>query len=206
VLTLEEGTLIVRSARKAFFAFLEGNAQFQAPEHPYSRLREKGGAYVRVRMFDQQNSDKREIVLGFTGYPMPYKSLHQTVIDSSTVIAARNVHQHLDIAETSFEVTILSPPELLKADRPIQLASRLKLGRDVLMIVSPGFNNAIVLPQTAVNTCTNEADLLSECCTAAGIMADAWITSTNVTFYKFKAQIFAETGQEKTVTEISFER
>ena len=203
MLTLEEGAFLVKAARNVFFAFLKGNTELQVSEHVPSIVAGKAGAYVRV--FGAE-LELEATVLGFTGYPMPARSLYRTVIDASEAIAARKVKQQIDEAVVSFEVTVLSPPKLLNSGRAAELVSNVKLGRDVLMVASPGFKKAIILPQTAVKTCKDEVDFLSDCCMAAGLMADAWLTTSGVCFYKFKAQIFRETRHQKDVTEISLER
>jgi uncharacterized protein (TIGR00296 family) len=205
LLTLEEGTLVVKAAREAFLAFLRKDMQLQIHEKLPSPVAKNAGAYVRVGVLSEQDSEGRDIVLGFTGYPMPHRSLYRTVIDASESIAARVLDRRIDEAELSFEVTVLSPPELLRGGPSVKIVSNLKLGRDAVMVALPGFKRAIVLPQTAVEKCKNEVDLLSECCMAAGLMADAWITSPDIFFYKFEAQIFRERGSQKRVAEISLE-
>ena len=201
MLTLEEGTILVRTARKAFFSLLEQNESLETLQRVSSRLEEKRGAYVRVGVFAGQGPNEQEIILGFTGYPMPNRSLYQSVIDASEAIAVRTVLLPEERNKISFEVTALSAPKALKAETPGQIAAMVKLGRDALM-VSSGLNRAMVLPQTAVKSCRNEAEFLSECCMAAGLIADAWLTMPEISLLTFEAQIFREIDDDKKVLEI----
>jgi uncharacterized protein (TIGR00296 family) len=203
MLSLEEGTFLVKVARIAFFTYVDQKRSFIAPAPTSSKFEEKTGAYVRVGTFAGQKRNERDIILGFTGYPMPLKSLYQSVIDASTAIAARSLQPPSRCSDISFEVTALSLPEQLKALDPVRMASQIKLGRDALMIGTLELKKAIILPQTAVKICRNEVELLGECCTAAGLMADAWLTSPEIGFYKFQAQIFRERELTKQVMEIS---
>lgn len=207
MLTIEDGTVLVKAARKAFFTYFDHDKNTGPPQHIPIRLMDKIGAYVRVGRFAEHGRNESEMILGFTGYPMPYRSLYQSVIDASVAIAVRTYSRPSEEREISFEVTVLSPPEALKAAQSIHIADRLKIDRDALMVAS-GFRKAIILPQTATGKCRNEAELLGEACMAVGLMADAWLTKTSpeIGLYRFEAQIFRETGAEKDVIEISFAR
>jgi len=202
MLTLGEGTYLVKVAREAYFTYVNQNQIFRATKSPSPKLEQKIGAYVRVGTFAEQKRDEQDVVLGFTGYPMPMKNLYRSVIDASTAIAVRSLRPPSNSGGISFEVTVLSSPEQLKATDPVRLGSGIKLGRDALMVAAPEMKKAIILPQTAIKTCKNEVELLGECCTAAGLMADAWLTSPELCFYRFQAQIFRETGPRKGVVEI----
>jgi len=200
MLTLEEGAFLVKTARKAFFAYIDRKLGSDIPELSSSRLREKIGAYVRVGILSGKNS-QHDLILGFTGYPIPQKSVYQSVRDASIAIAART-SSPAPSSNVSFEVTVLSPPQPLKATHSTDVASAIEFGRDAVMITS-GLTKAIILPQTAVEKCENQVELLAECCMAAGLMADAWVTSPDVFLYRFRTQIFREEGSEREVIEVS---
>ena len=156
--------------------------------------------------FTETGQNEPDLILGFTGYPIPYRSLYQSVLDASVAIAVRTPNPPPDDNAILFEVTALSPPETLKQTRSVNMSYGLKVNRDALMVAS-GFTKAIILPQTAVSKQWNQVELLGECCTAAGLMADAWLTkaSPEIGLYRFETQIFRETSTEKTVKEINLE-
>ncbi len=202
MLSLEEGTALVKIARQAFFTYLTDKRSFTLPDHSSLKFEQRTGAYVRIGTFAEQGQPNKEVILGFTGYPMPPKCLDQSVVDASTSIAVRSALPPSSTDEISFEVTVLSLAERLKAFDPLRIASEIKLGMDAVMVGTPDLKRAIILPQTAVKTCSNEVEFLGECCTAAGLMADAWLTSPDISFYRFQTEIFREIGSEKDVVRI----
>lgn len=203
MLTLDEGIFLVRTARATFFQHLGDRSTSNSRKSPPARLQEKIGAYVRVEVFTER-LDPRGLTLGFTGYPMPHKSAYQSVRDASIAIASRSPRPPPHRSKTSFEVTLLSPPQSLKTMRLPDVISAIEFGRDAVMITS-GLTKAIILPQTAITKCQDTVALLAECCTAAGLMADAWVTSPEVDLLRFPTQIFREKRDGKSVIEISLQ-
>jgi AMMECR1 domain-containing protein len=100
-----------------------------------------------------------------------------------------------------FEVTILSPPQSLNGISPAKLPLAIEFGRDALMIVS-GLTRAILLPQTAMTKCKDSSGVLAECCVAAGLSADAWVTSQDIDLVKFQTQIFREKSEDNGAIEV----
>ncbi len=203
MLTLDEGTFLVRTARMTFFQHLGDKSISNSTKSPPAKLHEKMGAYVRVEVFTERH-EPHVLTLGFTGYPMPHKSAYQSVRDASIAIASRSPRQPPHRSKISFEVTLLSPPQSLKTMRTPDVVSAIEFGRDAVMITS-GLTKAIILPQTAITKCQDTAALLAECCTAAGLVADAWVASPEVDLLRFSTQIFREERDGKSVMEVSLE-
>jgi AMMECR1 domain-containing protein len=72
-------------------------------------------------------------------------------------------------------------------------------------MITSGLTKAIILPQTAITKCRDTVTLLADCCMAAGLMADAWVTSPEVDLLRFPTQIFGEKRDGKSVMEISLQ-
>lgn len=200
MLSLDEGDFLVKASRNSFFTYLGVKSSSDSLASLSPGLRKKMGAYIRVGTFAQDRKHP-ELILGFTGYPIPTKSVYQSVLDASVAIAARVRGFQADWSKIEFEVTILSPPQSLKEMPLAEVASAIEFGRDAVMIAS-GLKKAIILPQTAITKCKDQVTLIAECCTAAGLMADTWINSPEVDLYKLRTQIFREKGKRKRVTEV----
>ena len=78
--------------------------------------------------------DEQDLVLGFTGYPMPQKEVYQMVKGASIAIATCNPLVPLDQKQVSFEVTILSLREPLATKRIADISSAAQFGRDLLCL------------------------------------------------------------------------
>jgi uncharacterized protein (TIGR00296 family) len=89
-----------------------------------------------------------------------------------------------------FEVSVLTPPELIQVDNPKKYIQQIKVGRDGL-IIEKGYNRGLLLPQVPVEWQWDVGEFLCQCCTKAGLPADSWLTK-DVKIYRFTAIIFEE--------------
>lgn len=200
-----EGEFLVNMARKVFITFLRRFEIDPLPGEIPEKLREKSGVFVRVG----RNPDSlwtRDIeIIGCLGYPLPSRELIVTTIDSALALAVRIGSSALfDISENHnflFEVSVLTKPELVKVRRAIDYLKEIKVGRDGLL-VEQGFIRGLILPQIPIENDWDEKDLISECCMKAGLLADLWLTSPEISVYKFQAEIFRETGAERKVVKV----
>jgi uncharacterized protein (TIGR00296 family) len=199
MLALDEGAVLVNTARSAFFQHLSGRSTSDPSGLP-SKLQQKLGAYVRIGMFAEHN--QQDLILGFTGYPIAQKSVYESVRDASIAIASRTLKVPLNGSELWFEVTILSHPQSLKTLRLANIASVIEFGRDAVMI-SSGLAKAIILPQTAIMRCRDQIEVLAECCRAVGLPENAWVSSPVTDLLRFHTQIFREAGSRGRVHEVS---
>jgi uncharacterized protein (TIGR00296 family) len=97
------------------------------------------------------------------------------------------------------EVTVLTPPELVKAQKPDQYPSLIKVGVDGL-IIELGFRKGLLLPQVPVEERWDEEEFLSHTCIKAGLSKDCWMDKNSL-IYKFQGQIFSETKPEGEIIE-----
>src|SRR5207244_11688270 len=84
-----------------------------------------------------------------------------------------------------------TPAALSGVEKPKGRAKSVVVGVDGLS-VAQGPYRGLLLPQVAIEYAWDAAEVLSEACMKAGLLADAWLDpATRV--YKFLAAVFAET-------------
>jgi len=189
-LTLDEGKLLVSLARKAIETYLKTGEIIKPPENVPEKLREKCGVFVTINTV---RNDHREL-RGCIGYPYPTDPLINAVIDSAISSATRDprfppmTFDELD--HVVFEVSVLTPPEPINVENPSEYPSKIKIGRDGL-IVERGFFKGLLLPQVPVEWQWNEEEFLCQCCMKAGLPPDCWLMK-GTKIYRFQAIIFEE--------------
>jgi len=190
LVTLDEGRFLVRLARDAVIEYLRSGIEPTPPEEAPPALREKSGVFVTIEEYD----GGRKCLRGCIGYPLPYSPLVEATIDSAISAATRDPRfdpmVKAELSRVVFEVSVLTPPLLLKSDRPCDYPKLIKVARDGL-VVEKGFHKGLLLPQVPVEWGWDEATFLSECCMKAGLPPDSWL-STDVKIYSFTAQVFSE--------------
>ncbi|RLF12303.1 MAG: TIGR00296 family protein [Thermoprotei archaeon] len=191
---LAEGEFLVRLARRAVEAYLMEGRQIKPPPDTPERLLEKRGVFVTINSFESLEGRVYKRLRGCIGYPEPIVPLVEATIDAAISSATSDPRFYpLTVKELSnvvFEVSVLTPLELIKVSRPSDLPKKIKVGRDGL-VVERGIFKGLLLPQVAVEWGWDEETFLSEACMKAGLFPDAWlIEGTKV--YKFEAEIFEE--------------
>ncbi|MGQ9788587.1 MAG: TIGR00296 family protein [Candidatus Hadarchaeaceae archaeon] len=184
MLTLDEGALLVRTARQAIAAYLSGKAP--SPPKAPSKLLEPAGVFVTLT----QNDELR----GCIGHPMPTVPLVDALIDSAISAATRDPRfppiSLKELQDIKIEVSVLTKPEVLKVEHPKEYPKLIKIGRDGL-IVEGGGRAGLLLPQVAVEYDWNAEEFLSNTCIKAGLMPDCWLEK-GVRVSSFRAQVFCE--------------
>lgn len=182
----------MRLARKAVEEYLKMGKTTQAPEAASAKLMERCGVFVTLNKVTRGNRELR----GCIGLPYPTLPLVQAVIDSAISSATKDPRfrpvspEELD--NIIFEVSILTPPQLIEVDRPADYPSRVEVGRDGL-IVEKGYYKGLLLPQVPVEWGWNGEEFLCQCCMKAGLSPDCWLVE-GTKVYKFQAVIFEETS------------
>jgi uncharacterized protein (TIGR00296 family) len=161
------------------------------PVNTPSKLRENCGVFVTLNNVKVSSHELR----GCIGYPSPVEPLVEATIDSA-IQAATNDPRFPPVSlqelnnEIAIEVSVLTPPELIKVEDPSEYPSRIQIGRDGL-VIERGWQKGLLLPQVAPEWNWDEEEFLSNCCMKAGLSLDSWlIRGTKV--YKFQAVIFEE--------------
>lgn len=189
-LTIEEGRFLVNLARQAVTEYLKNGKVLQVPEGVSSKLMEKCGVFVTLNSVISGEKALR----GCIGLPYPTTPLIQAVIDAALSAAMRDPRfppvtlEELD--QIIFEVSVLTPPELVEVEKPTEYPSKIKVGRDGL-IVENGYCKGLLLPQVPVELKWGEEEFLCQCSMKAGLPPDCWLLK-DTRIYSFQAIIFEE--------------
>lgn len=198
---LAEGEFLVKLARRAVETYLTTGREVEPPPETPARLLEKSGVFVTINSFERFKEGVQKKLRGCIGYPEPIMPLAEATIDTAISAATRDPRfQTLTIKELNnivFEVSVLSPLELIKVSKPSELPKKIKVGRDGLM-VEKGFFRGLLLPQVAVEWGWDEETFLCEASLKAGLFPDAWLMR-DVKVYRFEAEIFEELEPEGRV-------
>lgn len=189
VLSLDEGAYLVKLARNAIETKLKTGETIM-PKGVSDKLMQHCGVFVTLNKLEGSGHRLR----GCIGFPYPVKPLAEAVIDSAISAAIRDMRFNPVLKEEMdsivVEVSILTPPEPIKVDRPDQYPENIEIGKDGL-IISRGQNRGLLLPQVPVEWNWDAEEFLTQCCLKAWLPPDTWLThGTEVS--KFQAIIFSE--------------
>lgn len=195
--SIDEGRYLVRLARRAVEEYMTTGIKLKPADVPDQRLLEKSGVFVTLEKVTTRGRSLR----GCIGYPVPHLPLVEATVDSAISAAFNDPRfppvERQELDSIVFEVSILTPPVLIKVESPKDLPSSIKVGRDGL-IVENGYYRGLLLPQVPVEYGWDEETFLAECCMKAGLPPDAWL-SRKTQVYKFTAEIFAESSPKGEV-------
>jgi uncharacterized protein (TIGR00296 family) len=189
-LTLEEGCFLVRLARKAVEKYLKNGKVVAVPKDVSSKLMEKCGVFVTLSSLDQGRKELR----GCIGFPYPTTPLIRAVIESAINSATQDPRfppvSPNELDHIVFEVSVLTPPKLVKVQKPTDYPQKIKVGQDGL-IVERSYCKGLLLPQVPIEWNWEEEEFLCQCCMKAGLPPDSWLLE-GTKIYKFQAIIFEE--------------
>ena len=189
-LTQEEGEFLVRLARKAVERYIKTGEVTRVPKDTPAKLMQRCGVFVTLNKLRHDKKDLR----GCIGYPYPTAMLVQAIIECAISSATRDPRfppfslDELD--EVVLEVSLLTPPELVKVENSKNVSSKIEVGKDGL-IVERGFYKGLLLPQVPVENKWDEEEFLCRCCIKAGLPPDNWLLE-KTKVHKFQAIIFEE--------------
>ncbi|MCD1294483.1 TIGR00296 family protein [Methanocella sp. CWC-04] len=196
MLSIEEGTLAVRTARKVIEEYVRTNSvpEVELPR-PFDEL---SGVFVTLK--------KSHDLRGCIGYPYPDVPLREALVDAAIQAATQDPRfprvRSAEMDKINLEVTVLSEPELLRI-KPLERPEHIVIGRDGL-IIEYGLYRGLLLPQVPVEQGWNVTDYLENACMKAGLYPDAWVDDMTKV-YTFTGQIFEETSPRGEVVEKRFD-
>jgi len=189
-LSVDEGRFIVELARNAVKEYLKTQKHILPPENTPKNLLKECGVFVTINKLTHGEKQLR----GCIGYPYPTAPLVEAVIDSAINAATQDPRfpqiSAKELGEVVFEVSVLTPPELIQTKNPKEYVSKFKVGAHGL-IVEKGPFKGLLLPQVPVEWNWCEEEFLCQCCMKAGLPPDTWLTK-GTRIYTFKAIIFEE--------------
>jgi uncharacterized protein (TIGR00296 family) len=196
-LTLEEGRFLVRLARKAVEEYLKNGKIIAVPKDVSPKLMEQCGVFVTLNSFYQGKKELR----GCIGFPYPTTPLTRAVIESAINSATQDPRfppvSFDELDHIIFEVSVLTPPKLVKVQKPTDYPQKIKVGQDGL-IVERSYYKGLLLPQVPIEWNWEEEEFLCQCCMKAGLSPDCWLLE-GTKIYKFQAIIFEETAPKSEI-------
>ncbi len=189
-LTLNEGELLVKLARTAVEEYLKNRKRIRVPEGLSQKFMQNCGVFVTINSVEGGEKELR----GCIGLPYPTTPLAEAVIESAISSATQDPRFYPltlnELDSVVFEVSVLTPPQLVEVEKPSEHPSKIKVGVDGL-IIERGFYKGLLLPQVPVEWNWDEEEFLCQCCVKAGLPPDCWLMK-GTKVYKFQAIIFEE--------------
>lgn len=196
-LTQDEGEFLVKLARRAVEAYLSNRQIIKVPADVPAKLEEKCGVFVTINTAWGKEHELR----GCIGLPYPTTPLVRAVIESAISSAVHDPRfmpmTANELDQVVLEVSVLTPPEPVRVEKPHDYSKRIKVGRDGL-IVERGYSKGLLLPQVPVELGWDEETFLCECCVKAGLPPDSWLLD-GTGICRFQAIIFQETAPKGTI-------
>ena len=157
-------------------------------------LEEKCGVFVTLNVHARGAHGLR----GCIGLPYPTQPLIDAVIEMAESSAFSDPRfppvQEKEMKELTVDISVLTPPELIKVNNPSEYPAHVKVGRDGL-IMGKGWRKGLLLPQVPVEWNWGSKEFLSQCCVKAGLPRDEW-KKPGTEVYKFQAILFKEEEPE----------
>ncbi len=186
-LGIDEGRFLVRLARRSIEEYLSGRVP-RPGEPPSPILKEPSGVFVSLYRYPSKE------LRGCIGFPLPTQPLVEATVKAAIASATEDPRfppVTLDeLKELVVEVSVLTPPEEVRYERPEELLGKITVGRDGLIIEAEG-RGGLLLPQVPVEYGWSAEEFLTHLCIKAGLPPTYWVTG-KARILRFSAQVFAE--------------
>ena len=181
-----DGDVLVKTARKAVTEFLSNGNRMKLEPDLEKKFSFNSGVFVTL--------NNPEGLRGCIGFPMPDKKLSRAIVDGAIAAATEDPRfssvTMKELDNIVFEVTVLTPPVEIDVSDPMEYLSKIKVGRDGL-IIRHSFSSGLLLPQVPVEYGWNVEEFLQHTCEKAGLARDTW-KNESVKIEKFEGIVFKE--------------
>jgi len=191
--SLEDGKQLIQLARENIESYLSQSKKIVIPEDIKEKFKDNYGAFVTLNTYNIEGNSLR----GCIGYIEPKFTLYDVVHRVSISSAVEDPRfPSVTLAEMDnivIEISILTPPELIKVNDPKEYLEKIVIGRDGL-IAEVGVRRGLLLPQVPVDHDRNwdVKTFLKHTCQKAWLSPDAWKDIKNTKIYSFQAILFEE--------------
>ncbi len=196
MLNLEEGTLLVKSARGIVEKFYK-NKSLELKKTKNGKLNEKHGVFVTIKKFPSR------ILRGCIGFMSPtclYEAVQHAALSAAFEDTRFPSLQKKELGSVIFEVSVVTEPMLVSGENLDELKKKIEIGCDGL-IISNGPYNGLLLPQVPIEQKWDVDVFLENLCYKAG-MTPNFLNDENTKIWKFQCQIFVECEPNGRVEEI----
>lgn len=202
MLSLEDGVILVRTARTAVEEYLTSGRVIEPP-NVSGVLQTRGMTFTTIRKISERGYELR----GCIGYLSPVEPLIKNVITTALAAALEDPRfEPLAVDELNhvvFEVSVLSVPRDIRSSGR-ERVREVVVGRDGL-VAEYRMYKGVLLPEVPIEYCWDEETFLSETCVKAGMPPECWL-SEKVRIKKFTARVFREASPRGTVVELDLAR
>jgi uncharacterized protein len=154
------------------------------------KFSQKQGVFVTLKKNDE--------LRGCIGFPEAIYPLNKAIYIAAKAAAFEdyrfNPLSEKELTQIEIEISVLTVPEELKADKPEDYKNKIKIGEDGLIIRHP-HGSGLLLPQVPVEWNWNSTEFLAQICHKAGLPEDTW-KDKSAKLYTFQAEIFSEDEME----------
>jgi hypothetical protein len=184
-----EGEQLVKIAREAVETYIR--RAIMPGKDDRIVFSDKMGVFVTLNHFNEKGE---EHLRGCIGFPLPDKGLYQSVVEAA--IGAATIDPRFsplvesELSRIIFELSFLTPPQLIQVLHPTEYYDHIKIGRDGL-ILRWEKGSALLLPQVAKRFDWDVDEFLLNLCYKGGTTPDAWVLPESK-LYKFQAQVYIE--------------
>lgn len=181
-----DGEKLVKTARAVVTEFLKTKNKMKLDKDFEESFSSNAGVFVTL--------NHKSNLRGCIGYALPDKKLYNALQEAAISAATEDprfpsvAFEELD--QITFEVSILTPPQEIEVSDPQEYPSKVKVGRDGL-IVKSGFNSGLLLPQVPKEYGWNEEEFLGHTCEKAGLSKEQW-KEKDTKILKFEGIVFKE--------------
>jgi uncharacterized protein (TIGR00296 family) len=189
----EDGKIPVKIARTAVTEFLKTGKTSKVSDKIRTKFSFNSGVFVTLNI----DNDLR----GCIGFPTSDRKLYESLVSAAISSATEDPRfppvEYAELNKISFEVTVLTQPEVIRIKDPLEYLSAIKVGQHGL-IVRWEFGAGILLPQVPVEYGWDVEEFLSHTCQKAGAHQDCWKQKSTI-ISKFEGIVFKETKPNDVV-------
>ncbi len=185
-ISIEDGKILVKTARTIVTEYLKNKTKITLDKKFELNYSFNSGVFVTL--------NNPLGLRGCIGYPLPDRKLFDVLIEASIAAATEDPRfpplRGEELDQITFEVTVLTQPEEIQVSDPKEYPSKIKVGRDGL-IVKHGSNSGLLLPQVPVEYTWTEEEFLGHTCEKANLPWDCW-KGKETQIQKFEGIVFKE--------------
>lgn len=192
-ITLEDGKDLIQFVRKNIENYLETGKRIPIPDDLKKKFNTKCGAFVTLNRYKVSGNPLR----GCIGYIEPEYELCEVLHRVSVNAACEDPRfpsvRPEEMENIFIEISILTPPKLIKVEDTKDYIKEVEIGKDGL-IIEKGMRRGLLLPQVPVEHGRDwdPKTFLEQTCQKAWLSNDCW-KKKETKIYKFQAILFEET-------------
>lgn len=170
MINTDDAKVLINLARSAIEKALKGK-NINVPQWVREKYSQPAGVFVTLK--------KGGRLRGCIGLPYPVLPLWKATVHAALGAAFEDprfppLQSEEELNNTTFEITILTPPRELKVEDKRLLPQLIKVGRYGLIVEAMG-RSGLLLPQVPIEQGWDSVTFLAHTCLKAGLPPDCWL-------------------------------